>query len=639
MNWTIKKKLIAGFGVIMLTMAITGVVILNMSMKSRKFAMEDMVSANKALDGAMEARINHLHTVWGTLEASMNFTPKAQADALKKLDKAKNDFQHSIGQLRQTSLAPEARLKELETLYAGLIAESEKMHKSALKKNELMEAFDKGIEAAVQKGLEQGLPARDINLLWSYAMAVNDYAAYGAPEAKADFDKFSIEIKGKFPASEAIKAAAAKGDELVGHSDEGRAVAKKFDEYGVKLDELLNSVEHGGAGQEGAEEYSKRLLTGLQSMAGNAIVLSIVFFSVGFGVALFLIIYLPRVITKSIDNAVDAARQIGEGDLTVVMESGRKDEIGRLYASMTGMIDKMRETLTGVKAAADKIAASSEQIRHSTVELSSNIADEAERSAQISASSTEMSQSTMDIARNVASMAASTSDTLKITQEGVDVVLKTVNEVREIEKAVTDLSLVLTSLGDKSREIGEIINVINDIADQTNLLALNAAIEAARAGEQGRGFAVVADEVRKLAEKTSKATTEIGQKISAIQRETEKAAASMLKSTERVEKGVGYSTKAGEVLDKILGSTSELQLMVHQIATATEEMSGVSEQISGDIDAIAAMTRDTGTSVDGLLAASNAMAQLSDDLRTNVDMFRIEGGQTDAQSRQKRLAH
>ncbi len=342
---------------------------------------------------------------------------------------------------------------------------------------------------------------------------------------------------------------------------------------------------------------------------------------------IFSIIILTKGISTPLIKCASVAESIAEGDLTknIDIEQNKisKDEVGKLITAVSKMSEKLKGMIFDFKSTSDTLASASQQLSASSEQMSRGVAEQSGRASQIATSSTEMSQTVIDIAKNASSIASSSVDTAKIAKNGEEIVDRAVNEVKAIAETVSESAGLMTSLGDKSKQIGDIVSVIKDIADQTNLLALNAAIEAARAGEQGRGFAVVADEVRKLAEKTSKATSEIGDMIGAIQDEVQKAVFSMNEGTKRVEVGVEYSNNAGKALKDIVRSVDNLQSMVQQIASATEEMSSVSEQISSDIETIANVAKETSTASDQIAESSSDLARLATKLSDLVKQFKI----------------
>ena len=333
--------------------------------------------------------------------------------------------------------------------------------------------------------------------------------------------------------------------------------------------------------------------------------------------------YVSGTLTKPLKNAVSVANAISEGNLRVDVVIDSNDEVGQLMTAMKTMDDMLKEVLSETKSAADGLASASLELSASSGEMSRGVAEQSDRASQIASSSEEMSQTVLDIARNASSMADSATETAKIAQEGENIVSRSVDEVKAIAATVNDSSQLMASLGERSKEIGDIVNVINDIADQTNLLALNAAIEAARAGDLGRGFAVVADEVRKLAERTSQATTEIASMIGGMQAEVDRAIKNMNDGTKRVAEGVKYTGEAGQALHTIVSSVQDLQAMVQQIASATEEMSSTSDQISSDIDAIASVSKETSSGSEQIARSASDLANLSMTLQTLVGRFSV----------------
>lgn len=328
-------------------------------------------------------------------------------------------------------------------------------------------------------------------------------------------------------------------------------------------------------------------------------------------------------ITHPLEKAVGVANALSEGDLTIKIGVDRKDEAGRLLYAMQNMVDGLRGMTGKINSNSGTIASSSEELSVTVEQITRTVNEQSNKANQVATASTEMSQTVIDIAKNASRIADSSNETLQIAHDGEGIVTRTVDEVQEISRTVSESSQLITSLGERSKQIGEIISVIKDIADQTNLLALNAAIEAARAGEQGRGFAVVADEVRKLAERTSKATTEISGMIQGIQGETDQAVSAMESSLKRVEEGARLSTQAGDALHRIVESVNDLQSMVQQIASATEEMSTVSESISSDIEVIASVSQETSASATQIKQASLDLAKVSLELKTEVNKFRL----------------
>ena len=378
------------------------------------------------------------------------------------------------------------------------------------------------------------------------------------------------------------------------------------------------------------EEFVKQQTDEASAMTGNVqksigqimvvlLVISLITIVSGFLIAW----YITSSVVRPLIRAVDVSNSIANGDLTVKIESDSNDETGQLLNSMKNMVANLKKLIADIKETSSNMASASEQLSASSEEMSKGVISQSDRSTQIASAAHEMSQTVVEIARNASSIAVSASGTANIAKEGEHIVDKSVSEVKDIAATVSESSKVMVSLGERSRQIGDIIRVISEIADQTNLLALNAAIEAARAGEQGKGFAVVADEVRKLAERTAKATSEIGSMIGAIQEEVQKSVTSMDEVSKMVGTGVEFSTQTGEALHKIVSSVSELQMMVQQIASATEEMSATSEQISGDIMAVANVSKETSTGSEQIAGASSEVARLASRLLEMGGQFKV----------------
>jgi methyl-accepting chemotaxis protein len=345
--------------------------------------------------------------------------------------------------------------------------------------------------------------------------------------------------------------------------------------------------------------------------------------SLGFAaIGVFVVVMFVRRLLSSITTAVDTAVKVSEGDLTVNVSSRSGDEIGLMMEKIGEMVDHLKGDVGSLKQASTDIATGSHHLDSQSVAMTRTLTEQGSRATQIATAAEEMSQTVADVARNAADIAASSAEAASVARQGELVVQQSVTESQAIAETVTHSAEVVKTLGERSQQIGEIVSVINDIADQTNLLALNAAIEAARAGEQGRGFAVVADEVRKLAERTARATSEISGMIRGIQDEVGNAVVSMETANEKVERGLKLSADAGIQLQKIVESVSGLQSMVQQIASATEEMSSTSEGISGDIQEIAIGANSLKDGSDQIARSASELSMLSDQLKSIVEHYK-----------------
>ncbi len=341
------------------------------------------------------------------------------------------------------------------------------------------------------------------------------------------------------------------------------------------------------------------------------------------GASVVFSIILNRFITDPIKETIRVTGKIAEGDLTQKIEFSSGDEIGQLVASVKTMVETLKLLLTETKSASDSVESAGHELSANSEQMSKGVAEQSARASQIAASSAEMSQTIINVARDSLTMASSAIEAAKAAKHGKEIVGKSVEEIRAVANTVNRSAQLMNSLGQRSKQIDNIVTVIKDISDQTNLLALNAAIEAARAGEDGRGFAVVADEVRKLAERTTGATSEIGEMIGAIQKEVDEAIKNMGDGTKKIDIGVEYAAKAGNALNTIVNSVENLQELVQQIASATDEISTVSEQISGDIGMIANVSNETSGSSKNIAQSASGLERLSSDLNRLIGQFRL----------------
>lgn len=311
------------------------------------------------------------------------------------------------------------------------------------------------------------------------------------------------------------------------------------------------------------------------------------------------------------------------GDLTVKIEAASSDENGQMAATFNRMMDRFHGVVKEIHASVGSLASSSGELSSAAASIAGGSASQSTRAAQVSTAAQEMSATIAEITRSVSSAAEAAKEASSVAENGGKTVVMTIESMEGISKTARESSGIISALGGRSREIGTIITVIEDIADQTNLLALNAAIEAARAGEQGRGFAVVADEVRKLAEKTMKATREIDGMIRAMQDETRRAVESVENEVAAVETGARHAEAAGASLNEIVGRVDVVTSMIQTVMVAIEQQLAATEQISSDIENVSETVGDTSRSASHIASASGEIAALASGLKKTVEIFKV----------------
>jgi methyl-accepting chemotaxis protein len=353
---------------------------------------------------------------------------------------------------------------------------------------------------------------------------------------------------------------------------------------------------------------------------GMMVTVPLVLIAVG---GLFLMIRF--VLTKPLNTVIELMKDVatGDGDLTKRMDLNRGDEIGQLGSWFDTFLEKMHGIITDISGVTRQVAAASTEIAASSEEMAAGLGEQQNQTQQASAAVQQLTQSVAEVARQSTDASKAAADSRERATEGGSVVQETVLEISAIASQVDESAQAVTELGRRSEEIGGIIAVINDIADQTNLLALNAAIEAARAGEHGRGFAVVADEVRKLAERTTQATEEVGNSIREIQNETAIAVERIESGSKRMNAGVELAQSAGSALEEIVNSSGQLLSQVQGIAAASEEQAQAAEEIARSIDQVNAVAMESSEGASQAAQAAADLSQGSEQMQQLIDRFKL----------------
>mgnify|MGYP001330374902 FL=1 len=351
---------------------------------------------------------------------------------------------------------------------------------------------------------------------------------------------------------------------------------------------------------------------------------------IGMGIVTTLVLFgtaipVTRMITGNLSRVVQSLREISkdDGDLTIRIETAAQDEVGDLVKYFNRFMDKLQRVVKDIVDTTLPLSDLAQNLNQLTDTTNKNISQQQGAATHAKDAVDNMNQSVIAVAESAAEAARAADEASSASSNGQSVVNNTVQSIQNLAKNVEETSHVIRQLENDSNQVGVVLDVIKGIAEQTNLLALNAAIEAARAGEQGRGFAVVADEVRTLASRTQQSTEEIQKTIEQLQSAAHKAVEVMSTGTSQAEGSVSEANKAGDSLVVIAQTINRISAMNGQIASSTDDQQAVARQIVGFVDEINARTDETSNNSKQLASASTELAGLAKNLENIARQFRV----------------
>jgi methyl-accepting chemotaxis protein len=363
------------------------------------------------------------------------------------------------------------------------------------------------------------------------------------------------------------------------------------------------------------ERMANQYSSAVNTLATIAVVIAILAGIVGWA--------LTRSITSPIRETVEIANKVASGDLTVKVNSDRGDEFGQLQAAFATMVTSLRDLIQQIDVGANNIASSSEELSTVTEQTSQGVSQQRDQTDQVATAMNEMVATVNDVAKSAESAFTAANHASETSINGERAVSETLSFVTDLNTEIGHVMSQLQALQSETQNIGTVLDVIKSVAEQTNLLALNAAIEAARAGEQGRGFAVVADEVRSLAQRTQSSASEIETLINTLVTSAEGSVATMEKGTALAGQTLERAETAGSTIREMAQAVEDIRQYNSQIATAAEQQTSVAEDINRNITLIRDVGEQSATSTDQVSSASNELARLAEDLSTQVSRFRI----------------
>ncbi|WP_422422490.1 methyl-accepting chemotaxis protein [Pseudomonas sp. GZD-222] len=633
-NISVNLKLGLGFGLVLLLtslLALTGWNSMG-GLIDRSNWMSDITQLNSDLTDLRITRLQYMLTngddaAAGNVQVKLNAFSEQQQKLLKSFKSPENV--KLLQELGQTISAYQVSINKMRAGYKTSLAARDAMNLAAARAIDLVEAINRDILALPEGDASRLEQFRTITQakeqLFQVRLAVRSYIADISSEteqlalrqldgALAEIASLNRQMPNEAARIQQFESAVlAYRDAVRQFRDATADVAVARQEMTVqgasivKISDALYKIQLERRDNESAQARTLQLTATLLALL----------------VGVLAAVIITRQITRPLRETLAVVEKIAAGDLTHDLRVTRRDELGVLQQGIQRMGSTLRDLISGIRDGVTQIASAAEELSAVTEETSAGVNSQKVETDQVATAMHEMAATVQEVARNAEHASSAATDADAQARAGDQVVAEAISQIERLAEEVHRSTEAMGLLQQESQKIGSVMDVIKSVAEQTNLLALNAAIEAARAGEAGRGFAVVADEVRGLAQRTQKSTEEIEELVAGLQSGTQQVANVMLGSRNLTDSSVELTRKAGASLESITRTVSNIQSMNQQIAAAAEQQSAVAEQISRSIINVRDVSEQTAAASDETAASSVELARLGNQLQTMVSHFRV----------------